>query len=86
MPFTWAQIGMPGAGPGGIAFYGPYVVVDGPEGNLSLDATPHVECTLPYPTLPTLSELTPLYPPNPLGHQAGLSGERMTTLRSPSGD
>ena len=21
-------------GPGGIAFYGPYVVVDGPEGNL----------------------------------------------------
>ena len=46
MPFTWAQIGMPGAGPGGIAFYGPYVVVDGPEGNLSMDATPHVECTL----------------------------------------
>ena len=33
-------------GPGGIAFYGPYVVVDGPEGNLSMDATPHVECTL----------------------------------------
>ena len=26
---------MPGAGPGGIAFYGPYVVVDGPEGNLN---------------------------------------------------
>ena len=33
-------------GPGGIAFYGPYVVVDGPEGNLPLDSTPHVECTL----------------------------------------
>ena len=46
MPFTWAQVGMPGAGAGGIAFYGPYVVVDGPEGNLSLDSTPHVECTL----------------------------------------
>ena len=30
MPFTWAQIGMPGAGAGGIAFFGPYVVVDGP--------------------------------------------------------
>ena len=37
---------MPGAGAGGIAFFGPYVVVDGPEGNLPLDATPHVECTL----------------------------------------
>ena len=32
MPFTWAQIGMPGAGAGGIASFGPYVVVDGPEG------------------------------------------------------
>ena len=80
MPFTWAQIGMPGAGPGGIAFYGPYVVVDGPEGNLSMDATPHVECTpthdRPIPR-PTLSELTPLSSSNPLGHQAGLSGERV---------
>ena len=46
MPFTWAQIGMPGAGAGGIAFFGPYVVVDGPEGNLPLVDTPHVECTL----------------------------------------
>ena len=43
MPFTWAQTGMPGAGPGGIAFYGPYVVVDGPEGDLSVDSTCGVE-------------------------------------------
>ena len=28
------------------SLFGPYVVVDGPEGNLPLDATPHVECTL----------------------------------------
>ena len=64
MPFTWAQVGMPGAGAGGIAFFGPYVVVDGPEGNLPLDATPHVECTLRMIVhlRPTLSELTPLYP------------------------
>ena len=47
MPFTWAQIGMPGAGAGGIAFYGPYVVVDTPGGgepSAILGAT--VECTL----------------------------------------
>ena len=37
---------MPGAGAGGIAFFGPYVVVDGPRGNLPLVDTPHVECTL----------------------------------------
>ena len=46
MPFTWAQIGMPGAGPGGIAFYGPYVVVDGPEETSHL--TPRRTWSAPY--------------------------------------
>ena len=44
MPFTWAQVGMPGAGAGGIAF-GPYVVVDGPEGN---PLTPRRTWSAPY--------------------------------------
>ena len=35
MPFTWAQAPTSGGGLGGIAFYGPYVVVDGYDGNIS---------------------------------------------------
>ena len=46
MPFTWAQVGMPGAGAGGIAFYGPYVVVDGPKGTSHL--TPPRTWSAPY--------------------------------------
>lgn len=47
MPFTWAQIGMPGAGQGGIAFYGPYVVIDTPGGGEpSAILGQSVECTL----------------------------------------
>ena len=46
MPFTWAQVSVPGAGPGGIAFYGPYVVVDGPAGDLSPTEPLVAECTL----------------------------------------
>ena len=47
MPFTWAQAPTSGGGLGGIAFYGPYVVVDGYDGNISgIFSGKAVECTL----------------------------------------
>ena len=48
MPFTWAQASDDvTGGPGGIAFYGPYVVVDGYDGNISGTFSGRaVECTL----------------------------------------
>ena len=47
MPFTWAQAPGHNLGPGGIAFYGPYVVVDGYDGDIpGAFSGKAVECTL----------------------------------------
>jgi len=47
MPFTWAQAPGYNLGPGGIAFYGPYVVVDEYTGDIPTSlAGKAVECTL----------------------------------------
>ena len=47
MPFTWAQAPVSGGGLGGIAFYGPYVVVDGYDGDVpGAFSGKAVECTL----------------------------------------
>ena len=82
MPFTWAQIGMPGAGAGGIAFYGPYVVVDTPGGgeprNPRRDRGVHPTHDRPVPR-PEISklhrgaDLGSECPPGPLGHTTGLA-------------
>ena len=47
MPFTWSQVQASDGGPGGIAFYGPYVVVDGYDGDIpGAFSGKAVECTL----------------------------------------
>lgn len=47
MPFTWAQAPVSGGGLGGIAFYGPYVVVDAVDGDIpGAFSGQAVECTL----------------------------------------
>lgn len=43
MPFTWAN---PGTNPTGVKYWGPYLVVDGPYGNLPNSQQYTVQCTL----------------------------------------
>ena len=44
MPFTWAYSQL--ANQGGLAFFGPYLVVDTATGELPMSPTPNVQCTL----------------------------------------
>ena len=96
MPFTWAQIGDARCGRRRHSLLRPicsrrHARWRRTKCNPRRDRGVHPTHDRPVPR-PEISklhrgaDLGSDLPPDPLGHQAGLSGERMTTLRSPSGD
>ena len=96
MPFNWANSAVRPESDGTTAslyMYGPYLVPNSPTGSdASVNGKIYGTLTVYLHLRPEISklhrgaDLGSDLPLTSLGHQAGLSGERKTTLRSPSGD
>ena len=96
MPFNWANTSQYDLNPDGttasLYMYGPYLVpnsrLDQTLASTARSTDPDRLPPIPRPEISKLHRGADLGSdlPDPLGHQAGLSGERKTTLRSPSGD